>query len=605
MSHGALSAEAHETIAIAFNRLGGRSNCGEGGEDPARYRDERNSKIKQIASGRFGVTAEYATAAEELQIKVAQGSKPGEGGQIPAHKVTDEIARLRSTKPGVALISPPPHHDIYSIEDLAQLIFDLREVNPEADISVKLVSETGVGVIAAGVAKAHADVVHVAGADGGTGASPLPSIKHAGSPWEIGLAETQQALVANGLRGRVRVRVDGGFKTGRDVVVAALLGADEFSVGTALLLAEGCLMVRSCHLDTCPVGIASQRPELRAKYAGTPEMVEAYLRFVALEVRELLAALGLRTVDDAVGRVDLLRQRVTGDESADALDLSALLARSGQGHARYVGEPVPHEGDRLGALLLAQGKAAISGARLVEPGYQITNADRAIGARLGGAIAKAVGSGSPAGRVRARFEGSAGQSFGAFTVTGVELSLVGEANDYVGKSMSGGRLVIAPPADDAGDACLAGNTVLYGATGGELFLAGSAGERFAVRNSGATAVVEGVGDHCCEYMTRGTVVVLGPHGRNLGAGMTGGEAFLLDADERLLNGELVELAPLDRDDAERVLALVERHRDLTGSARAAALLEDPGAAVARLRKLVPRAPVVEILDAGEDERATA
>jgi glutamate synthase (ferredoxin) len=605
MSHGALSAEAHETIAIAFNSLGGRSNCGEGGEDPARYRDERNSKIKQIASGRFGVTAEYATAAEELQIKVAQGSKPGEGGQIPAHKVTDEIARLRSTKPGVALISPPPHHDIYSIEDLAQLIFDLREVNPEADISVKLVSETGVGVIAAGVAKAHADVVHVAGADGGTGASPLPSIKHAGSPWEIGLAETQQALVANGLRGRVRVRVDGGFKTGRDVVVAALLGADEFSFGTALLLAEGCLMVRSCHLDTCPVGIASQRPELRAKYAGTPEMVEAYLRFVALEVRELLAALGLRTVDDAVGRVDLLRQRVTGDESADALDLSALLARSGQGHARYVGEPVPHEGDRLGALLLAQGKAAISGARLVEPGYQITNADRAIGARLGGAIAKAVGSGSPAGRVRARFEGSAGQSFGAFTVTGVELSLVGEANDYVGKSMSGGRLVIAPPADDAGDACLAGNTVLYGATGGELFLAGSAGERFAVRNSGATAVVEGVGDHCCEYMTRGTVVVLGPHGRNLGAGMTGGEAFLLDADERLLNGELVELAPLDRDDAERVLALVERHRDLTGSARAAALLEDPGAAVARLRKLVPRAPVVEILDAGEDERATA
>jgi glutamate synthase (ferredoxin) len=604
MSHGALSAEAHETIAIAFNRLGGRSNSGEGGEDPARYRDERNSRIKQIASGRFGVTAEYAASADELQIKVAQGSKPGEGGQIPAHKVTEEIARLRGTQPGVSLISPPPHHDIYSIEDLAQLIFDLREVNPEADVSVKLVSETGVGVIAAGVAKAHADVVHVAGADGGTGASPLPSIKHAGAPWELGLAETQQALVANGLRGRVRVRVDGGFKTGRDVVVAALLGADEFSFGTALLLAEGCLMVRSCHLDTCPVGIASQRPELRSKFAGTPEMVEAYLRFVALEVRELLASLGLRTIDDAVGRVDLLRQRHTGDPSADALDLRPLLARAGQGHARYVGEPVPHEGDRLGALLHAQGKAAITGARLVEPGYQITNADRSIGARLGGAIAKAVGSGSPAGRVRARFEGAAGQSFGAFLVTGVELSLVGEANDYVGKAMSGGRIVIAPPADDAGDPCLVGNTVLYGATGGELFVAGSAGERFAVRNSGAVAVVEGVGDHCCEYMTRGTVVVLGEHGRNLGAGMTGGEAFLLDPDEELVNSELVTLVELDRSDAERLLALIERHRDLTGSSRAAALLDDPHAGLQRFRRLVPRSRADE-RDQVVEERATA
>jgi glutamate synthase (ferredoxin) len=391
MSHGALSAEAHETVAIALNRLGGRSNSGEGGEDRERYRDERNSKIKQVASGRFGVTAEYAAFAEELQIKVAQGSKPGEGGQIPAHKVTAEIARLRGTTPGVSLISPPPHHDIYSIEDLAQLVFDLREVNPEADVSVKLVASNGVGLIAAGVAKAHADVVHIAGADGGTGASPLASIKHAGAPWELGLAETQQALVANGLRGRVRVRVDGGLKTGRDVVVAALLGADEFSFGTALLLAEGCLMVRSCHLDTCPVGIASQRPELRAKFAGTPEMVEAFLRFVALEVRELLATLGLRTLDEAVGRTDLLRQRRTGDPSADALDLGRLLVRHGEGPARYVGDPVPHEGDRLGALLHAQGKAAITGARLVEPAFEITNADRSIGARLGGAIARAAG----------------------------------------------------------------------------------------------------------------------------------------------------------------------------------------------------------------------
>jgi glutamate synthase (ferredoxin) len=593
MSHGALSAEAHETIAVAMNRIGARSNCGEGGEDPARYRTHRNSSIKQVASARFGVTAEYAAYADELQIKVAQGSKPGEGGQIPAHKVTDEIARLRNTQPGVSLISPPPHHDIYSIEDLAQLIFDLREVNPRADVSVKLVAEAGVGVVAAGVAKAHADVVHVGGADGGTGASPLPSIKHAGAPWELGLAETQQALVSNGLRGRVRVRVDGGFKTGRDVVVAALLGADEFSFGTALLLAEGCLMVRSCHLDTCPVGIASQRPELRAKYAGTPEMVEAYLRFVAQEARELLASLGLRSLDDAVGRVDLLRQRRTGDAAADGLDLAPLLGRAGDGHARYVGDPVPHEPDRLGGVLHGAGRAAIDEARLVDLGFAITNADRAVGARLSGAIAHASGSSAPAGRVRARFEGAAGQSFGAFLVHGVELWLRGEANDYVGKSMSGGRIVVVPPGDDAGAPCLAGNTVLYGATGGELYCAGSAGERFAVRNSGATAVVEGVGDHACEYMTRGTVVVLGPHGRNLGAGMTGGEAFLLEPDERLVNDDLVAVLELEPEDAERLAALLERHVRATGSAVAEALLAEREAVSRRFKRVVPRAQVAD------------
>jgi glutamate synthase (ferredoxin) len=593
MSHGALSAEAHETIAIAFNRLGGRSNSGEGGEDPARFRTHRNSAIKQVASGRFGVTAEYAVYADELQIKIAQGSKPGEGGQIPAHKVTEEIARLRNTQPGVSLISPPPHHDIYSIEDLAQLVFDLKEVNPEADVSVKLVASAGVGVIAAGVAKAHADVVHVAGADGGTGASPLPSIKHAGAPWELGLAETQQALVWNGLRGRVRVRVDGGFKTGRDVVVAALLGADEFSFGTSLLLAEGCLMVRSCHLDTCPVGIASQRPELRAKFAGTPEMVEAYLRFVAQEVRELLGSMGLRSLDDAVGRVDLLRQRRTGELSADALDLTPLLGRAGAGHARYVGEPVPHTGDRLGSVLHDTGKAAIDEARLVEPAFAITNADRTVGARLSGAIAKAAGSRSPSGRIRARFEGAAGQSFGAFLAAGVELDLQGEANDYVGKSMSGGRIVITPPADDEGEPCLVGNVALYGATGGELYCAGSAGERFAVRNSGAVAVVEGVGDHACEYMTRGTVVVLGHHGRNLGAGMTGGEAFLLDPDARLVNAELVALVDLEAEDEERLVRLLERHLRVTGSARAASLLAEPQELAGRFRRLVPRSVAVD------------
>ena len=592
MSHGALSAEAHETIAVALNRLGARSNCGEGGEDPARYRTERNSRIKQVASGRFGVTAEYAAFADELQIKIAQGSKPGEGGQIPAHKVTEEIARLRNTQPGVSLISPPPHHDIYSIEDLAQLIYDLRQVNPDADVSVKLVSVSGVGLVAAGVAKAHADVVHVAGADGGTGASPLPSIKHAGAPWELGLAETQQALVANGLRGRIRLRADGGFKTGRDVVVAALLGADEFSFGTALLLAEGCLMVRSCHLDTCPVGIASQRPELRAKFAGTPEMVEAYLLFVAEEARRLLASLGLRSLEEAVGRVECLRQRAAGEEAA-RLDLSPLLVRAGDGPARYVGERGERPRDELGTRLWEEGRSVVEETRLVEPSYAITVEHRTVGARLGGEIARAAGSGLPHGRVRARFEGPAGQSFGAFLTAGVELDLAGEANDYVGKAMSGGRIVVAPPPDDAGEPCLLGNTVLYGATGGELYCAGSAGERFAVRNSGATAVVEGVGDHACEYMTRGTVVVLGPHGRNLGAGMTGGECFLLEPDERLVNEELVALVELSAEDGERLLRLLDRHRRATGSPRAAALLERPSEALPRFRRIVPQALLVE------------
>ncbi|HUG63684.1 MAG TPA: glutamate synthase large subunit [Gaiellaceae bacterium] len=576
MSHGALSAEAHQTVAIALNRLGGRANSGEGGESPERYCDERNSAIKQVASGRFGVTAEYAVSADELQIKIAQGSKPGEGGQIPAHKVTVEIARLRKTQPGVSLISPPPHHDIYSIEDLAQLVFDLREVNPEAAISVKLVAASGVGLVAAGVAKAHADVIHIAGADGGTGASPLVSIKNAGVPWELGLAEAQQALVANHLRSRVRLRADGGFKTGRDVVVAALLGADEYAFGTSLLLAEGCLMVRSCHLDSCPVGIATQRPELREKFAGTPEMVQAYLLFVAEEARRLLASLGLRSLDDAVGRVECLRQRRTGDVAVDCLDLAPLLARGAEGTGRFTGARSKHTGDRLGILLSAQSRAALEGATLIEPRHQIVNGDRAVGARLGGAIAKVAGSAPPPGRVRARFEGSAGQSFGAFLAAGVELDLVGEANDGVGKAMSGGRIVISPPPDDAGDPCLVGNAVLYGATGGSVFCAGSAGERFAVRNSGAVAVVEGVGDHGCEYMTAGTVVVLGAVGLNFGAGMTGGEAYVLDRegalDERLGVGLVLAHDP-DSGQLAALRELVEQHHRHTGSPRAAELLE--------------------------------
>jgi glutamate synthase (ferredoxin) len=597
MSHGALSAEAHETIAIALNRLGARSNSGEGGEDARRFRTERNSAIKQVASGRFGVTAEYAAFADELQIKIAQGSKPGEGGQIPAHKVTDEIAALRRAQPGVTLISPPPHHDIYSIEDLAQLIFDLREVNPEADISVKLVAEVGVGIVAAGVAKAHADVIHVGGADGGTGASPLPSIKHAGAPWEVGLAEMQQALVANHLRGRVRVRVDGGFKTGRDVVVAALLGADEFSFGTALLIAEGCLMVRSCHLDTCPVGIATQQPELRAKFAGTPEMVEAYLLFVAEEARRLLASLGLRSLQDAVGRVECLRQRHTGDQAADTLDLSPLLERAAEGASRHTADAPRGAGDRLGGLIHAQGAAALDWAALVEPRHVVTNGDRAIGARLGGAVAKRHGAMPPPGRLRAHFEGSAGQSFGAFLTAGIQLHLVGEANDYVGKAMSGGRIVIEPPPDDAGDPCLVGNTALYGATGGKLFCAGSAGERFAVRNSGAVAVIEGVGDHGCEYMTAGTVVVLGETGLNFGAGMTGGDAFVLDPHGLLaerLNPDLVVAQEPSAARLDEIRVLVERHARYTGSRRALELLNAWESEAASIVHVAPRLEAAEV-----------
>jgi glutamate synthase domain-containing protein 2/glutamate synthase domain-containing protein 1/glutamate synthase domain-containing protein 3 len=603
MSHGALSAEAHETVAIALNRLGARANTGEGGEDRERYRTERNSPIKQVASARFGVTPEYAAFAEELQIKIAQGSKPGEGGQLPGHKVTEEIAKLRHTQPGVALISPPPHHDIYSIEDLAQLIFDLRQVNPAAAVSVKLVASAGVGLVAAGVVKALADVVHIAGCDGGTGASPLSSIKNAGAPWELGLAETQQALVANALRGRVRLRVDGGIKTGRDVVAAALLGADEVSFGTALLLAEGCLMVRSCHLDTCPVGIATQQPELRAKFAATPEMVEAYLRFVAEDVRRRLAALGLRSLEQAVGRGDLLRTRRTGDPRADALDLSPLLVSAGAGPVRYAGEPqLRAEGFELGERLAEEARPALEEARLVELQYPISNGDRTVGARLGGAIGRAFGDHPPPGRVRVHFDGVAGQSFGAFLAAGVKVTLTGEANDYVGKGMSGGRIGIRPAADDAGDPCLIGNTALYGATGGELYCAGRAGERFAVRNSGAVAVVEGTGDHPCEYMTSGTVVLLGEHGLNLGAGMTAGEVYVHDPDERLesrLNDQLVAAHRPDVGDLATLRALLERHVRYTGSPRAAAILERWDEEAGRFWRVAPKAEVARLQSAYE------
>jgi glutamate synthase (ferredoxin) len=586
MSHGSLSAEAHETVARAFNRLGARSNSGEGGEDPARFRTDSNSRIKQVASARFGVTPEYLAYADELQIKIAQGSKPGEGGQLPGHKVTAEIARLRHTQSGIELISPPPHHDIYSIEDLAQLVFDLKQANPAAAVSVKLVSSAGVGLVAAGVAKALADVIHIAGADGGTGASPIASIKHAGAPWELGLAETQRTLVESDLRGRVRLRADGGLKTGRDVVVAALLGADEVSFGTALLIAEGCLMVRSCHLDTCPVGIATQRPELRAKFAATPETVEAYLLFVAEEVRRHLASLGLRTFADAVGRADLLRRRETKERRAASLDVSALL-RSRPGG--FSGElQLETQGGKLGEQLLADGAPILDEEHIVELRYPIDSRDRAVGARLGVEIGRKFGRRPPPGQVRARFEGTAGQSFGAFLAAGAELELVGEANDSVGKGMSGGRIVVVPPPADAGDPVLLGNAVLYGATGGELFCRGRAGERFAVRNSGAIAVVEGVGDHACEYMTGGTVVVLGDVGLNVAAGMSGGEVYVLDGAARLplrLNAGLVVA---ERAEGEGLRILLERHLRHTGSTRAATLLEHWDESAPLFWRVVPR-----------------
>ncbi|HEX9775832.1 MAG TPA: glutamate synthase-related protein [Actinomycetota bacterium] len=576
ISHGAISAEAHETLAVAMRRIGGKANTGEGGEDPARYRTEKNSAIKQVASGRFGVTPEYCAFADELQIKIAQGSKPGEGGQLPGHKATEEIARLRHTQPGVALISPPPHHDIYSIEDLAQLIYDLKQVNPRADVSVKLVAEVGVGTIAAGVVKGLADVVHISGADGGTGASPLSSIKNAGLPWEIGLAEAQHALVDNGLRDRARLRVDGGFKTGRDVLIAALLGADEYSFGTAALIAEGCIMVRTCHLDTCPVGIATQKPELREKFAGTPEMVAHYMMFVAEEVRQLLASLGLRTLDDAVGRTDLLRQRVTLG-TGDALDLSGLLgAPRAQRHFRTK-LPMMQPKAELGDRLVEDAFNEIRHGATVELDYAITTADRSFGARLGGGLGYEFGAESPPGRAIVRLTGEAGQSFGAFLAAGVELHLTGEANDYVGKGMGGGLIAISPPANDAGEPYLAGNTVLYGATGGALFVAGRAGERFAVRNSGASAVVEGVGQHACEYMTGGTVVVLGPVGQNLGAGMTGGECYVFDPAKRLrahLNPGLVEATRPTPEQLGHVHALLQRHHELTGSKLAGEFLRE-------------------------------
>ena len=621
MSLGALSREAHEVLAIAMNRIGGKSNSGEGGEDPARFHalkdvdgegrsatlptikglrngDTACSAIKQIASGRFGVTPEYLRSGRQLEIKVAQGAKPGEGGQLPGPKVDPYIAGLRNSKPGVALISPPPHHDIYSIEDLAQLIHDLHQVHPAAKVSVKLVAEIGIGTIAAGVAKANADVIQISGHDGGTGASPLSSIKHAGGPWELGLTEVHRALLENGLRDRVLLRADGGLKTGWDVIIAALLGAEEYGFGSIAMIAEGCIMARVCHTNNCPVGVATQKEALRKRFTGIPEHVVNFFLFVAEEVRQLLSVLGVARLADLIGRTELLQPRAVQLAKTKAIDLSCLL------------DPIPQAADRswlqhdaeahgngpiLEDQLLADAElmAAIEGHGRLARTLPIINTDRSVCARLGGEIAARHGNTGFQGQLDLTYEGAAGQSFGAFNVQGMNVRLVGEANDYVGKGINGGRITVVPPAGgrDPGSQVILGNTCLYGATGGELFALGRAGERFAVRNSGARTVVEGAGDHCCEYMTGGVVVVLGGTGRNVAAGMTGGVAFLLDETGGLserVNPEIVAICELSTPEQDALLKpLLEAHLDATGSSKAAAILADWSSWKTRFKLLVP------------------
>ena len=605
MSLGALSPEAHETLAVAMNRIGGMSNSGEGGEDERRYvrdpnGDLRMSRIKQVASGRFGVTAHYLSQANQIQIKISQGSKPGEGGQLPGHKVDDYIARLRFSTPGVGLISPPPHHDIYSIEDLKQLIYDLRAANPRASVSVKLASEAGVGTVAAGVAKAGADHVVIAGHDGGTGASPLSSIQAAGVPWEIGLAETQQTLLRNDLRSRITVQVDGGMRTGRDVVIGALLGAEEFGFATAPLIAVGCIMMRVCHLNTCPVGIATQDPELRRRFAGTPEQVVDYLVMVAEEVRALLASLGAEKLEDIVGRVELLDPELEAQTpkaaSIDLRDLLTVPENVGEQDSRHqIRKPEPFAPTFDERELLAAARPALDRSQKVTIERELTNVDRAVGGRLSYEVVRRHGhAGLPADAISVSLRGSAGQSFGAWLAPGITLALEGEANDYVGKGLSGGILSIRPPDGttyDAAENVIVGNVVLYGATDGRAFFSGLAGERFAVRNSGAQAVVEGVGEHCCEYMTGGRVVVLGPTGRNFAAGMSGGVAYVFDPNGRLperINAELVDIQSLTGREAVHVHGLVSEHEVRTGSKLAAGLLADWERTLAAFVRVIPR-----------------
>ena len=606
MSYGSISAEAHQTLAIAMNRIGGRSNTGEGGEDADRYTpdpngDLRRSAIKQVASGRFGVTSEYLVNADDIQIKMAQGAKPGEGGQLPGSKVYPWIAKTRYSTPGVGLISPPPHHDIYSIEDLAQLIYDLKNANDQARIHVKLVAEVGVGTVAAGVSKAHADVVLISGHDGGTGAAPLNSLKHAGAPWELGLAETQQTLMLNGLRDRIVVQVDGQLKTGRDVVIAALLGAEEFGFASAPLVVSGCIMMRVCQLDTCPVGIATQNPELRKRFAGSPDFVVTFFEYIAEEVRELLAELGFRTIDEAVGHPEVIdHTAAVGHWKAAGLDLSPILEASvaPPDTPRHQVVAQDHGLDKaLDVELIAESRPALDDALQVSISKRIRNVNRTVGTLLGAEVTRRYGgAGLPDGTIDVSLVGSAGQSLGAFLPAGITLRLEGDANDYVGKGLSGGRIILrpspdAPPEAIASEQIIAGNVILYGATAGEAFVRGVVGERFAVRNSGALAVVEGVGDHGCEYMTGGRVVVLGGTGRNFGAGMSGGIAFVWDPDgvfAPLVNLEMVDLVGLEPEDETWLAEVVARHRDETGSTVATALLDEWPKAKETFVKVMPK-----------------
>ncbi|MFT4234612.1 MAG: glutamate synthase-related protein, partial [Microbacterium sp.] len=602
MSYGSISREAHETLAIAMNRLGGKSNTGEGGEDTDRLLDpERRSAIKQVASGRFGVTSMYLTHADDLQIKLAQGAKPGEGGQLPPGKVYPWVARTRHATAGVGLISPPPHHDIYSIEDLKQLIFDLKRSNPSARVHTKLVSQSGIGAVAAGVAKALSDVILVSGHDGGTGASPLNSLKHAGTPWELGLAETQQTLMLNDMRSRVVVQVDGQMKTGRDVIIGALLGAEEFGFATAPLVVSGCIMMRVCHLDTCPVGVATQNPTLRSRFSGKAEYVINFMQFIAQEVREYLAALGFRSLEEAVGHSELLDvDRAVHHWKTEGLDLSPIL----DGPSFAADAPRRHERDQDHELdahfdmqLLPQATAVIENGGSVEIDLPVRNTARAVGTMLGHHVTRAHGEhGLPAGSITVNLRGSAGQSFGAFLPNGITLRLEGDSNDYVGKGLSGGQIVVRPDSEatfDAADNVIAGNVIGYGATQGTLFLRGIVGERFLVRNSGATAVVEGVGDHALEYMTGGLALILGRTGRNLGAGMSGGTAYVYNLDEKLVNREALatgelSLGPLESADVEIVRDLLERHAAETGSELAERLLSDFEHEVDRFVRVLPR-----------------
>ena len=614
MSYGSISAEAHETLAIAMNRIGGKSNTGEGGEEIERYTpmpngDSKRSAIKQVASGRFGVNSNYLVNSDDIQIKISQGAKPGEGGQLPGYKVYPWIAKARYSTPGVGLISPPPHHDIYSIEDLAQLIHDLKNANKNARVHVKLVAEVGVGTVAAGVSKAHADVVLISGHDGGTGASPLTSLKHAGAPWELGLAETQQTLLLNGLRDRIVVQTDGQLKTGRDVVIAALLGAEEYGFATAPLVVSGCIMMRVCHLDTCPVGVATQNPELRKNFSGKPEFVETFFEYIAEEVREILAQLGFKTMQEAIGHVEYLDTRRAIDHwKASGLDLAPLLVRPDVVSPLHNTIKQDHGLDKaLDNELIALAAPALEKGESVKIDLPVRNVNRTVGTMLGAEVTRRYGvEGLPSGTIDVVLHGSAGQSLGAFIPSGVSIRLYGDSNDYVGKGISGGRVVVRPDEKasfKSQNNVIAGNVIGYGATSGEIFIRGVVGERFCVRNSGALAIVEGIGDHGCEYMTGGTVIVLGQTGRNFAAGMSGGRAFVLDLENANVNSEMVDILAVPADQIGILKENISMFHTETGSEIAAELLKNWDKSLSRISLVMPRdyARVLAAMERAERE----